>query len=133
MTVARVGLAAVAVAVVLWTAVLIRDARLVRDPAAAARAGIAPATAARAAQDLHRAGLLNPDAGLDVARGRFELLAGRPAEALRLGRAVARDEPDNVDAWVVVYAAAGALQDRPTAERAVSEIRRIDRFAGRSR
>ncbi|CAB4930072.1 unannotated protein [freshwater metagenome] len=121
----RVALVLLATAVLAWSAVLIRDARVadVTDPHAL-NAPTGPAAMA-AADDLRRARLLNPDGTLEAWQALYEVRGGELRGALARGLAVTRREPDNLDAWVAVWAASGRLGDRASLARASSQIRRL--------
>jgi hypothetical protein len=57
---------------------------------------------------LDRAGTLNPDRDIDLLRAQAEVRAHQSARGLALARRVVRDEPRNVNAWIVFGFAARA-------------------------
>jgi hypothetical protein len=69
-----------------------------------------PSTAltARILRLLDRAGTLNPDRDIDILRAQAQTRAGERTAALATARRVVRDEPRNIDAWLVLgFAARG--------------------------
>jgi Flp pilus assembly protein TadD len=65
------------------------------------------ATPSRATTDqilrlLDHAATLNPDRSIDILRAQAELRAGDDAAAERTAKALVRDEPLNVYAWIVL-------------------------------
>jgi cellulose synthase operon protein C len=124
---ARAILAVVAVAALAWLGVLLRDARLAAPGSASATDRAAASEDAPGAIDgLRRALLLNPDSQLDVYRARLELAARRPQESLRTAEALVAREPENIDGWVQVWAAAVNTRDRARARAALAEIKRLN-------
>ena len=68
-------------------------------------------TAMLTSQILHLldgAATLNPDRRIDLLRAQAEVRAGDPERATRTMERVVRDEPLNVDAWIVLGFAAGS-------------------------
>ena len=93
---ARAGVALVAVLVIAYSAVLLRDTRLQERATETAQTG---GEAAAAARDYEAARLLNPDTAPDVGRA-FALQAQRRArEAVAVVEDVVRREPENLTAW----------------------------------
>jgi len=126
----RVLLIAVCVVVTAWLAVLLRDA-VVAAPGTDRAAGRVPpvrAELAPAIDGLRRARLLNPDSQLDVYRARLELAARDPAGSLRTAEQIVRREPDNVDAWLSVWAGAVGVKDRRRASQALDQVARLNRL-----
>lgn len=72
---------------------------------------LAPAQAQRAAALLERAGQLNPDTSVDVARSQLALRQGDVARARAVARDVTRSEPQNIQGWLT-YATASAHDPR---------------------
>lgn len=107
--VASLAVCAVALTVAAWFALGIRqshDLNLATDIVSAP----APLTAARARQAsdlLRRAGQLNPDRAVDLARAQLALRRGDTAGAQAIALSVTRAEPQNIDAWLA-YGTASA-------------------------
>jgi predicted Zn-dependent protease len=118
---ARLAVAVVAVLVVAWFGVLERDTRL-----GAEGTGAAQAREFERADDAFRdARLLNPDSTPDLRRAFVYQGSGRANEAVAVLEDVLRREPDNLDAWGLLYA---FTRDRDPAEarRALAERERLD-------
>lgn len=130
---ARVLLAVLAVAVIAWLGVLIRDTRL--SASAGAVLFRTPPPTQRELQaalaDLSDAQLLTPDPTPKVNQARFELFRGRDRAALTLADQVVSDEPANLDAWAVVFQA-GQIVDPSRAQQARAAILRLNPQVGRS-
>ena len=110
MTAARVAVAVVAVLALVWLGAMERSVRL-------------QATGGEAA--LRDARLLNPDTTPDVRRAFLYQGTGRPEEAAALLESVLRREPENLDAWGLLYAFTRE-RDPATARRALSARERLD-------
>jgi len=96
----RVAVIAVAVLVLAWLGLMERAVRLEASGAVAAdRRDFATAEA-----EFRAARLLNPDASPDLRRAFVYQGNGRTSEATRLLDAVLRREPDNLEAWGLLYA-----------------------------
>ena len=110
----------VAVAVLAWLGVMERDVRLEASGVAAAQRGDV------AAADAHfrAARLLNPDTLPDVRRAFLYRSGGRMEEAAGVLEDVLRREPDNLDAWGLLYV---FTRD----ERALEARRRLDPLGAR--
>jgi len=124
---ARIALAAVAVIVLMWVGVALRNAIVLED-AGNVIFRAAPRLRAEVDRSLSRiksSEFLNPDPTGKIARARFLLLDDRPREALRLVDQVVADEPDNLAAWSIVYVAAREV-DPARARQAVVAITRLD-------
>jgi predicted Zn-dependent protease len=117
----RVVVAAVAIALIGWLAVMERNARLYDRGIAAAERLDDPATAARAEADLKAARLLNPDRTPDVGRALILWNSGRPAGARAALEDVVRDEPDNLSAWTAL-----AWVSEGDDARVAAHLRRLD-------
>lgn len=105
---ARLALLALAVAACAWFALgavqvhdLTRASALIPN-----QTTLTPAQAARILHVLDRASTLNPDRTIDVLRGETYVHVGDKAAAERVMKSVVRDEPMNVDAWIVLGIAA---------------------------
>ena len=125
MTAARVAVAAVAVVVLAWLAVMERDLRLQERGSAALRPGSPPAALAAAERDLRRARLLNPDTTPDLRLALLDRARGEPARAQRAVEDIVRAEPDNLTAWGALELLARGRDDA-VAKRAAAERRRLD-------
>ncbi len=107
---ARVGVAVVAVAALVWLGAMERSERL----------QVAGGEAA-----LRDARLLNPGTAPDVRRAFLYQGTGRPREAAKLLESVLRREPDNLDGWGLLYAFTRD-RDPALAQRALAERERLD-------
>jgi hypothetical protein len=129
---ARAAVAVVAVLLLAWLAVLLRDF-YVAD-AATDRifydAGITPAEFVRNMERLEDAELLNPDSTWELTRAKFLLLRDGPRRAAHAAEALVRNEPANVEAWVVLRKATRQIDPARSAE-AAGQIKRLDPLAGR--
>lgn len=121
----RVLVGVVAVAVLLWVGVLLRDQRL-GNPAAdrlVKHPGLSASEVEASADRVRRARLLDPDPTWDLKLSTGYRVQRRPRQALAVSLAAARREPANLDLWSVVYPA-GLEVDPPAARLAVAEIGR---------
>jgi hypothetical protein len=123
----RVLLIGVALAVVGWVGVLLRDYD--RGHEAALRGFYRPQpSAAGRAHDLDRlkdAELLDPDSYWKLSRASYHLLTGDKRVATGLASEIVRSEPENVSAWRLLLQAARGMDGRST-ERAHAMARRLD-------
>jgi hypothetical protein len=129
--VARVALATVAVLAIAWLAVLERDYRVGHHAALRLFEPGKP-SAARVhdtADRLERAEFLSPDTRWDLGLSRYYLDSGHRRESLRLADSLVRREPDNIDAWYVLYLGTRTAEPRRAAE-AVARIRHLDPRSG---
>ncbi len=110
MTAARVVLAVVAVMVLVWLGAMERSVRL---------------QAAGGESAYRDARLLNPDTTPDVRRAFLYQGTGRPEQAAALLEDVLRREPENLDAWGLLYAFTRD-RDPATARRALAARERLD-------
>lgn len=122
---ARLAVAALALVLVGWLGVMERDAHLQARAVEAARPPRAAGDLERAASDLRAARLLNPDTAPDVLRAFVLQAAGEDRAALALVSDVVRREPDNLDAWGVLYTLT-RQRDPATAQRALAARQRLD-------
>ena len=127
--IARGLLAAVAVLVLAWTAVLLHDwqlghasALVLFEPRLSAEDG------RHHVERLKDAELLNPDSRWELARAKFYVRLGNEAAARRTAEDVLSSEPDNVDAWGVLYTSTRKSDPRRAAE-AVRQIERLNPIA----
>jgi hypothetical protein len=126
----RTALLFLALLVLGWLVVGLRAVRL-EDQAGAvidrARAG-EPVTQAdvRQAQDrLRQARDLSPDLTPMLKEGQLEEALGRKHSADLIARAVAIEEPDNLQAWFLAWAAA---PDDRSREQSLGQLRRLNPF-----
>jgi Flp pilus assembly protein TadD len=118
---ARVAVAGVAVLALVWLGVLERDTRLVAEGTGAAQAR----NPGRAEDAFRDALLLNPDSTPDLRRAFVSQGSGRSPEAVAVLRKVLSREPDNLDAWGLLYAFTRD-RDPAAARRALAERARLD-------
>jgi predicted Zn-dependent protease len=123
--IARVAVAALAVAVLAWLGLMERNAALEARGVAAAGRLTTPGNGARAEDSLRAARVLNPDTAPDVSRAILYRAQGRTAAAVALLDDVLRREPDNLRAWGLLYAVA-AGGDPEAVRRALAARRRLD-------
>jgi len=117
-----------AVAVIAWLAVGLRNARLEAD--GARLIGDTPATAppadlADARDSYSRARDLSADSGPEVREAGLANFTGHRREALDLLQDVVRREPENFDAWLLM-ASAAARVDPQLAARARDRARSLN-------
>jgi hypothetical protein len=125
----RALLVVFAVLVLAWIGLGLRAVRL-EDQAQAtidrARAGsVTELDVEQARERLEEARTLSPDNGLAIREGQLLEAAGRKAEADFVGRSVANEEPDNLQAWFLAWVAA---TDDEAKERALDQLRRLNPF-----
>jgi hypothetical protein len=122
--------AALALAVIAWSAVLLRDELLAREAEGRVHAnpGMSGAELNRTVELLEDAELLNPGTHWKMVRANVLLLRDRP-RALRVAESVLASEPDNLGAWIVVREATKGAHPRRLSE-ARREIRRLDPRSG---
>ena len=122
----RVAVIACAVLVLAWLGVMERSVRLQASGTEAAGRG----DHAAAESDFRAARQLNPDTLPDVQRAFLYQGSGRSDEAVQLLEDVLRREPDNLEAWGLLYAFTSE-RDPATAQRALEARRRLDPLAAR--
>jgi hypothetical protein len=123
----RVCLAAVALLLVAWLGVLLRNA-VVADSAGDRIFHAHELDAVQLDREFERlegARLLDPDTGVEDRRASLLWLRGRVRQSARVAAALAREEPDNVQAWVHLYRATREADPRQAA-RALAQIRRLN-------
>jgi hypothetical protein len=128
---ARVAVGVVAVLVLGWLAVMERDARLEARGVALAGRASTPAGFAGAHAAFRGASFLNPDSTPEVGRALLYKAARDQRRAVATIAAVLRREPDNLEAWGVLYAFTRQA-DPVTARRALAARRRLDPLSGRA-
>ncbi len=122
MTAARAGLAAVAVLVIAWLAVMERDLRLQQAGVEALRPGASPAQLDAAEGDLRGARFLYPDPAPDISLALVHRARGDEARALAAIEDVVRREPANLTAWATL----GLLGGEAARPRLDAALRRLD-------
>lgn len=83
-----------------------------------------PAEVSRAASALSSASFLNPDRNVDVLKGRLYIESARVPLARSVLRAVTRDEPSNLDAWI--WFTGASIGDRAAARIGAAHIAELD-------
>jgi hypothetical protein len=130
---ARALLAGIAVLLIGWFAVLAHDASL--GNAAATRLHERPdmsrADWTDSIDQMRRAEFLNPGTDWTVNRAAYLILRDR-GEARRLAEDVVRREPDNLEAWVVIFNATRGQEPRRAAAAAI-QMRRLSPASGAAR
>jgi hypothetical protein len=129
---ARALLALIAVLVLAWTGVLLRNYELGKDAAVRAYFGPKPSPAERD-RDLERlddAQLLDPNAYWRIARANYQILGGDSRGAARTAEQLVRDEPQNLFAWSTLLQAT-RRSDPDRAAQAAAEIRRLNPLGSR--
>jgi predicted Zn-dependent protease len=123
----RAVVAVVAILVVAWSAVLLRDTRLQERATALAQSSRDPATLERAARDYEAASLLNPDTAPAVGRA---IVLGPGPEAVGVLEDVVRREPENLTAWRLL-AALTKEPDPARSRQATARARALDPLGSR--
>jgi hypothetical protein len=126
----RVALAVCAFLVLGWLVVLVRD-YYVGDSSASPllyRTNLSNADFQRYIDRLGQAEFLNPDPTVDLARGSYQLVRGHRDAAAREAEGIIRSEPENLNAWMLLYQATRD-QDPATAARAVAAMKRLNPLA----
>jgi hypothetical protein len=121
-----------AVVVLAWLGVMERDAHLLARGVETAGRIRGPADVARAEADFRGARLMNPDTAPDVGRALLYKAARQHDRAVALVEDVVRREPDNLNAWAVLFAFTRAT-DEATTQRALAARARLDPFNARRR
>jgi hypothetical protein len=125
--VARALLALVAVLVIGWVAVLLRNYEIGKQAAVRAFFGPEPSAAERK-RDLDRlddAQLLDPNAYWKVARANYFLLDGDARSAAGAAEQLVREEPENIFAWSTLQRAT-ERSDPARAAEAAARIKRLN-------
>ena len=79
-----------------------------------------------ALDDLRAARRWNSGSAPRLIEARLLATGGRPAQAVALAQEVARDEPENLEAWAVLYIGALAIDREPLARRSLQTIGELD-------
>lgn len=126
MILARASSLIVAVIVCAWFALGIRQAHDTN----AALSIVSQSTPVSATQLVHAdallrsAGKLNPDATVDLLRGKVALLRNDSRRAALIFEHVTRSEPSNLEAWLLL--ASAAYGNGPLIESATANLARLD-------
>jgi hypothetical protein len=128
----RAVVGVVAVLAIAWLVVMERDDRKLTSGTALTAKAETPGNATRAESDLKAARLLNPDPRPDQIRALLLYARGLSAQSTALALRVARDEPDNIQAWNQVLQVSRA-HDKAAATLALRELARLDPISARYR
>jgi hypothetical protein len=122
----RAALCVLALLAIGWLGLLYRDVRIgqAATDVLLTERNLSHAEVAREIDRLRDAKLLDPDRQWDQ-KIAFFLMVDRPREALWIANELATKEPDNVEVWRVVEAAAQRIDPRRAAE-ARAERRRLN-------
>jgi predicted Zn-dependent protease len=127
---ARVALVLCTLLVLAWTGVLVRD-HYVRQSAAEPllfETSLSEADFDRHMERLDDSRFLNPDSSVELARAEYYLFRGRPREAASVAERLVRAEPENADAWRLLWRAALETDPRRAAQ-AVERLRELNPLA----
>jgi len=95
----RALVAVVAVLVIAWSAVLLRDTRLQEHATELTQTSREAGVLDQAVRDYEAAGFLNPDPAPDAGRALALQLQRRAREAVAVTEDVVHREPENLNAW----------------------------------
>jgi hypothetical protein len=129
----RLLLASIAVLVLAWTGVLLRDDHVGREAAVRSfftSSGQSPIERERDFRRLADAELLDPSSYWALARASNRLKDGNLPAAARMAEQLVRDEPQNLLAWSVLAAATRGVEPARSAQ-AAEEIKRLNPFGSR--
>jgi hypothetical protein len=127
--IARVVVAGLAVVVIAWLGVIVRD-RHVQQRGVATTKARAPGYVARADSDFRSARFLNADSTPDLARAVLYQGAGQPARSAALAQSIVKSEPENLTAWGQLLIVSRG-RDPGTFRRSLATILRLDPLAFR--
>lgn len=128
-TLSRVALVAAAVGVCLWLAGSLtslnqsEDAAVALAPVAANGGDLAAIT--RASRGFHKAARFGDDSDLLVEQGRILIFARNARRAVPVLRRAVRREPENAEAWILLFTAT-RTQDPRLAQRAKARAIALD-------
>lgn len=125
--VTRVALALIALLVIAWSAVLLRDYRTGSEPAGRSLL-VEDVSAAQRADDRRRlddAQLLDPSSYWALALAANLIRAGKSEAAARAAERLVRDEPESTNAWKALRAATQEIDPRRSAQ-AQARLRELD-------
>ena len=126
-TLSRLVLAAGALIVAVWLAGNLRAVERQEDALVATGQAVGSGRAAdldRASQTFAEARRLAPDAAVKVSEAGV-LVGARPKVAARLLNEVVREEPENAEAWALIYSLSKSRDD-PVARRARRRVIALD-------
>jgi hypothetical protein len=130
--VARCTLALIALLVAAWLVLGFRAVELEADGQLVfervARGSVSADEVRRARDKLRDARRFSVDKSPLIAEGVLLASVGRPSEARELVRRVVADEPENLEAWRLMYVLAPSLRSARQARRRVNEL---NPYAGR--
>jgi cytochrome c-type biogenesis protein CcmH/NrfG len=129
----RAGIALVAVLVLGWLGVLWRDERVARSASDKIFYDnpLPPAEYERQMNRLRDARLLDPDRSWQLVQVRYMLLYEQPRRAIEAAERFVREEPDNIEGWVLLFNAAREL-DPGRVREAAAQIRRLNPLSAES-
>ena len=122
---ARAGVAVLAVLVIAYSAVLLRDTRLQERATEIAQSSRAQDEIGRAVSDYGAASFLNPDTGPDVGHAFALQVQRRAPEAVAAAEDVVRREPENLTAWRLLSVLTVEL-DPARSRQAAARARELD-------
>lgn len=127
---ARALLATVAVLVLAWVGVLLRDQEVGREAGLPFfnQPQMTRAELVRNMNGLEDAEFLNPDTSWTLARAKYYYLRGYPRQATDVAESLVRSEPANVEAWAVIFRATRE-SDPGRSAAAQAQIKRLDPLA----
>ena len=130
---ARVLVIVVAAAAVAWLAASLRATELTQEGATsverAQRGDITSREARHGRDQLRRARDFNADLDPRLQEGYLLLLTGNLAAARAIATEAVGEEPQNANAWYLVYLVAQARSDEGAADRARRELRALNPLA----
>lgn len=130
----RIALVAVALVVGAWLALSVRSSNEEAEGAAVAdkaTRNTPPADIERAFHALEDAKPFNASKEPQIKEAALLIADDRAGEAVRLAERVVAEEPDNAEAWFVLWVAAVARKDEARVARALAEVQTIDPLRAR--
>jgi predicted Zn-dependent protease len=127
---ARVVLAVCAALVLAWVGVLVRDHYVGQSGAEKLlyQSSLSEPEFQRNLDRLSDSRFLNPGTTAELARGQYYLFHGRPRDAARSAEQLVRSEPENADAWRLLWQATRETDPARAAE-AEAELKRLNPLA----
>lgn len=133
----RVGVALVAVVAIAWFGVTLRDDHDLTQGQSPPRGGLpglvanlkAPAAFNQRINRLRDTRFLNPDTTPDLQMAtdyQLRSVGEDHAHALRIAEAVARSEPQNLNAWIVILSIQRFRHDLAGEQTAIAHLRELD-------